>query len=128
MQNICLVNLEGSLTPSVYLTAKSISVVYREWLEKKVSMPQQRSSISYTLCTMYCTTQKARRLPKASSVILVHVFIKVIYEPCKNNSLSIITADNETCPHNSTAALCGTCNGTKFLTLGLHRAECWAYG
>jgi len=127
MRNICLVNLEGSLTPSVYWPAKSISVVYQEWLEKKVSTPQQRSSISYTLRTMYCTTQKARRLPKARSVILVRVFIKVIYEPCKNNSLSITSADNETCLHNSTAALCGTFNGTKFLTLGLHTAECWAY-
>jgi len=113
IQNMCLVSLEGWLTPSVYLPGKSIQVVYQEWLEKYVSMPQQRSSISHTSRTMYCTTQKARRLPKASSVIPVRVFTKVIYEPRKNNSPSIITADPETCPHNGTATLCGIFNDTE---------------
>jgi hypothetical protein len=81
-------------------------------MAREESMLQQRSSISYILRTMYYATQKARHLPKGSSVILVHVFTKVIYEPCRNNPPSIITADTETCSHNG-AALCGIFNDTE---------------
>lgn len=64
-QKTRLVSLEGSLTLSVYLPGNSIPVVYQKWLEKKVSMPQQRSSFSYIWRTMYCTTRKARRFSES---------------------------------------------------------------
>jgi hypothetical protein len=72
----------------------------------------------YVPCTV--TPRQKERLPKAKSVILVHVFTKVIYEPCKNNSPSIITANTETRPHNGTAALCGIFNDTESFS-------CWVY-
>jgi hypothetical protein len=74
---------------------------------------------------MYCTTQKARRSPQASSVILVYVLTNVIYEPRKNNSPSLISADTEICPHNGTAALCGVFNDTKSFS---HWAYIVVYG
>ena len=77
---------------------------------------------------MYCTNQKARRLPKASSENLECVVTNVIYEPRKNNTPSIISADTETCPHNGQAEMCGVFCDTEFLVLGLYSAECWVYG
>lgn len=38
IQNICLVSLEGRLTPSVYLPGKYIPEAYQEWLGKKVCL------------------------------------------------------------------------------------------
>jgi hypothetical protein len=58
IQNICLVSLEGRLTPRVYLPGKSIPEVYQEWLEKKVCL---NNALQFHTHHVPCIVQPRKR-------------------------------------------------------------------